>query len=102
MVTDQTKTSTDLKRVVRASNVKVDLPTALDSSHQASLTSSKVRAASTSAPISMQVRAHKDAVSLFERHANGGDNTDLKNWAGKALPALKHHLKITQNLDKSK
>jgi hypothetical protein len=61
-----------------------------------------VRAARTSAPISTQVRAHKDAVSLFERHANGGDNTDLKNWAGKALPALKHHLKIAQNLDKSK
>jgi putative membrane protein len=41
-------------------------------------------------------------VSLFERHANGGDNTDVTNWAGKALPVLKHHLKITQNLDKSK
>jgi putative membrane protein len=58
-----------------------------------------VRAARTSAPISMQVSEHKDAVSLFERHANCG--TDLKNWAGKALPALKHHLKIAQNLDKS-
>jgi putative membrane protein len=102
MVTDQTKTSTDLKRLVSASNVKVELPAALDGSHQASLTSSKVRAASTSAPISMQVSARKDAVSLFEHHANGGDNTDLKNWAGKPLPALKHYLKITQNLDKSK
>jgi putative membrane protein len=48
----------------------------------------------------MQVSAHKDAVSLFEQHANCG--TDLKNWAGKALPALKHHLEIAQNLDKSK
>jgi putative membrane protein len=64
MVTDHTTTSTDLKRLVSASKVKVELPTALNSSHQ-SLTSSKVRAARTSAP--MQVRAHKDAVSLFER-----------------------------------
>jgi len=66
MVTDHTTTSTDLKRLVSASKVKVELPTALNSSHQ-SLTSSKVRAARTSAPISMQARAHKDAVSLFER-----------------------------------
>jgi uncharacterized protein DUF4142 len=40
----------------------------------------------------MQVSAHKDAVDLFERYANGGDNADLKAWAGKTLPALKHHL----------
>jgi putative membrane protein len=34
----------------------------------------------------MQVSAHKDAVSLFERYAKGGDNADLKDWAG--APAL--------------
>jgi putative membrane protein len=32
---------------------------------------------------------NKDAVSLFQRYASGGDNGDLKDWAGKALPALK-------------
>jgi putative membrane protein len=41
-------------------------------------------------------------VSLFERYANGGDNPDLKAWAGKTLPALKHHLEMAQKLDKSK
>jgi putative membrane protein len=40
----------------------------------------------------MQVSAHKDAVSLFERYSNGGDNAELKAWAGKTLPALRHHL----------
>ena len=29
----------------------------------------------------MQVSAHKDAVSLFERYAKGGDNPKLKDWA---------------------
>jgi putative membrane protein len=76
---------TDLKRLVSASKVKVELPAAPASSHQSKLDELKGERR-TSAPISMQVRAHKDAVSLFERHANGGDNTDLKNWAGKALP----------------
>ena len=48
----------------------------------------------------MQVSAHKEAVSLFERYANGGDNAKLKDWARRTLPALKHHLEMAQNLDK--
>jgi putative membrane protein len=30
----------------------------------------------------------------------GGDNADLKNWAGKTLPALQHHLEMAQALKK--
>ena len=44
----------------------------------------------------MQVDAHKDAVSLFERYSKGWDNADLKAWAGKTLPALKHHLEMAK------
>jgi putative membrane protein len=51
---------------------------------------------------SMQVSAHKDAVSLFERYAKGGENPKLKDWAGKTLPALQHHLEMAQNLGKTK
>jgi putative membrane protein len=47
---------------------------------------------------SMQVSAHKDAVSLFERYAKGGDNSDLKDGAGN----LKHHLEMAQGLDKAR
>jgi putative membrane protein len=50
----------------------------------------------------MQVSAHKDAVSLFGRYAKGGEDPKLKEWAGKTLPALQHHLKMAQNLGKSK
>jgi Domain of unknown function (DUF4142) len=44
----------------------------------------------------MQVSAHKDAVSLFERYAKGGENAEPKDWAGKTLPALKHHLELAE------
>jgi putative membrane protein len=44
----------------------------------------------------------KDAVSLFERYAGGGDDPKLKDWAGKTLPALKHHLEMAQALDKNR
>jgi putative membrane protein len=103
MVTDHTKTSTELKGLVSSGKVKAELPAALDSSHQSKLDKLKGKSGKdfSSDFDSMQVNAHKDAVSLFERYANGGDNPDLKSWAGKTLPALKHHLELAQNLNKS-
>src|SRR3954451_12077305 len=104
MVTDHTKTSTELKGLVSAGKVKAELPTALDSSHQSKLEKLKGESGKdfSSDFNSMQVTAHKDAVSLFERYANGGDDPELKSWAGKTLPTLKHHLEMAQNLEKSK
>jgi putative membrane protein len=104
MITDHTKTSTELKGMVSGGKVKAELPTALDSSHQSKL--DKLKAANekdfSSEFDAMQVSAHKDAVDLFERYAKGGDNADLKDWAGKTLPALQHHLKMAQDLDKAR
>ena len=104
MITDHTKTSTELKGLVSSGKVKADLPDPLDSSHQSMLDKLKGESGKdfSSDFDSMQVSAHKDAVSLFERYAKGGDNADLKNWAGKTLPTLKHHLEMAQNLSKSK
>src|SRR5665213_125461 len=102
MITDHTKTSTELKGLVSSGKVKAELPTALDSSHQSQF--DKLKGASgkdfSSDYDSDQVSAHKDAVSLFQRYAKGGDNADLKDWAGKTLPALQHHLKLAQGLKK--
>jgi putative membrane protein len=102
MITDHTKTSTELKGLVSSGKVKAEVPAALDSSHQSKLDKIKGESGKDFSPDfnSMQVSAHKDAVSLFERYAKGGDNADLKNWAGKTLPMLKHHLEMAQNLGK--
>jgi putative membrane protein len=102
MITDHTKTSTELKGLVTSGKVKVELPTALDSSHQSKLDKLKNESGKdfSSDFDSAQVSAHKDAVSLFERYAKGGDNADLKDWAGKTLPTLKHHLEMAENLKK--
>lgn len=104
MVMDHTKTSTELKGMVSSGKVKAELPTALDSSYQSKL--DKLKAANdrdfASEYSSMQVSAHKDAVSLFERYAKGGDNPELKDWAGKTLPTLQHHLQMAEDLDKAR
>ena len=103
MVTDHTKTSSELKGLVGNGKVQATLPAALDSSHQSKL--DKLKAASgkdfSSDYDSYQAGAHEDAVSLFERYAKGGDNAELKDWAGKTLPALKHHLQMAKELGKA-
>jgi uncharacterized protein DUF4142 len=98
------KTSSELKGLISSGKVKVELPTALDSSHQSKLDKLKGEGGQdfSSEFDSIQTSAHKDAVSLFERYAKGGDNPDLKDWAGKTLPALKHHLEMAQDLGKKK
>jgi putative membrane protein len=50
----------------------------------------------------MQLSAHKDAVSLFQRYAKSREDPNLRNWTAKTLPALKHHLEMAHNLKKSK
>jgi len=103
MVTDHTKTSTELKSMI-PDNLKAALPTSLDDASQKKI--AKLRDAKpedfTSEYDSMQASAHKDAVSLFERYANGGEDAKLNEWAGKTLPALKHHLEMAQALDRNR
>jgi putative membrane protein len=102
MITDHTKTSAELKGLVSSGKVQAEVPAALNSSHQSRLDKLKGESGKdfSSDFDSDQVSAHKDAVSLFERYAKGGDNAALKDWAGKTLPMLKHHLELAQNLKK--
>jgi putative membrane protein len=104
MTTDHTKTTNAIKAMVESGDVKAQIPASLDSSHQSKL--DKLRDAKESNFASqydpMQVTAHKDAVSLYERYSKSGDNPKLKDWAGKTLPTLQHHLEMAQSLDKNK
>jgi putative membrane protein len=100
LVTDHQKTTDELKALVQSGKVKVNLPTAMDSSHQGKLDKLKaVRGADFDRMFEdMQRSAHKDATSLFERYAKGGENNDLKAFASKHLPTLQHHLKMAEDL----
>jgi putative membrane protein len=102
MIADHTKTSKDLKGLVDSGDVKATVPTQLDSAGQKKLDELKDAKADQFSGYydPMQVSAHKDAVSLFERYSKSGDNSKLKDWAGKTLPALQHHLEMAENLKK--
>jgi putative membrane protein len=102
MVTDHQKTTTELKGLVGNGDAKATLPATMGSSQRSMLTKLKGLHGSdfTTQYHSDQVSAHKDAVSLFERYAKGGDSSALKSWAGKTLPVLQDHLKMAQDLNK--
>lgn len=102
MVADHTKTSAELKAAIADNKIAVTVPSSLDKAHQDKLDKlKKLQGAEFVKEYkSMQVSAHKDAVSLFERYAKGGENTQLKTWAGKTLPALQHHLQMAQDMEK--
>jgi putative membrane protein len=104
LITDHQKTTDELKALVQSGKVKVNLPTALDKSHQSKL--DKLRGLSGAnfdkEFDDMQRSAHKDAASLFERYGKGGENNDLKAFALKTLPTLQHHLKMAEDLQSNK
>jgi putative membrane protein len=102
MIKDHTATSAELKALVASGKVQVDLPSVMDKAHGAKLDklNSLNGADFAKAYQDLQVSAHKDAVSLFERYAKGGDNQVLMAFAAKTLPTLRDHLKMAEDLAK--
>jgi putative membrane protein len=101
MITDHTKTSSELKGLAKQD--KLTVPTQLDSKHAQMLKQLKStsRADFDSNYKQMQVAAHQDAVSLFQAYSQQGDNPDLRSWASKTLPTLQQHLQHAQSLNAS-
>jgi len=102
MIQDHQKTTTELKQLVDGGKVKATVPTAMIPDHKEMLDKLKGLQGEefTEQYRSDQVDAHEDAVDLFKRYGEEGDNTDLKSWAAKTAPALEHHLQMARDLDK--
>jgi len=100
MIKDHTETTAELKALVSGGKVKAEIPAEMDSAHKSKL--DKLQGLNgddfDKQYDSDQKAAHKDAVSLFERYAKGGENADLKAFASKHLPHLQEHLKMAEGL----
>jgi putative membrane protein len=100
MVEAHSKTTEELKALVKAENIKVELPTKLDSKHQGmidDLNEAKPEDFDETYA-KQQVNGHEDAVDLFEKYAKDGDNGNLKQFAQKTLPIIKEHLDMAKKL----
>ena len=102
MIADHEKTTADIKGMITSGALKADVPMAMIPTHQKLFDALKDLQGDdfTKRYHDEQVTAHKDAVSLYQRYAKGGDNQGLKDWAAKTQPALEEHLKMAQALDK--
>ncbi len=102
MIEDHTKTTNDIKSMVQSGKVKANIPAEMSASQKKML--DKLGGLSgddfNKQYKSDQVSAHKEAVSLFDRYAKGGENADLKVWTAKTVPDLQMHLKMAQDNNK--
>ncbi len=102
MVTDHQKTTDEMKQLIDGGKVKATLPTSMTEAQQEMLDKLKALQGAdfTERYHADQVSAHKDAVDLFKRYGDEGENADLKAWAAKTRPALEHHLMMAEDLNK--
>jgi putative membrane protein len=92
MADDHTAAQASLKAIAGKYNLTV--PDTADAMHQqltAELALMSGRAFD-SMYIHQQVTDHQAAVQLYQNEENGGNNTDLKNFADTTLPKLQMHL----------
>ena len=75
-----------------------DRQTGKDASHQAEPWMSATGAAFDRGFIDAQVKAHQEAIALFEQQAKSGSDAEIKAFAQKQLPGLRNHLKQAQDL----
>lgn len=101
MVKDHQKTTQELKALVAAGKVDAKIPRTMTSEQQSML--DKLRSLQgedfTRQYHSDQENAHENAVDLFKRYGDEGDNADLKAWAARTRPALEEHLQMAKDLN---
>jgi len=101
MIDDHTKANQELMAVAGKKGIAV--PAGLEKKHADVVAKLGMARAGTfdAQYASAQVDSHEEAVSLFERQAKDGKDSDLKAFAEKTLPKLKEHLKMARDLNKS-
>ncbi len=97
MITDHTKANEQLTQI--ASSKGVTPPGELDSTHKREVDklSKESGADFDKAYMKQMVSDHKTTVSLFEKEAKSGKDSELKQFAGTTLPTLQEHLKMAEN-----
>jgi putative membrane protein len=99
MTTDHGKTSQELSQIAQRKGIEV--PTQMLAKHQQML--DKLRDASDfeTAYHDAQLQAHKDSVAMYEEASRNLADRDLREFATRTLPTLRHHLEELQSHQES-
>jgi putative membrane protein len=97
MVADHTKAGNELKALAQKKNIT--LPEKISDKYQKTYDdlAKKTGADFDKAYMDDMVSDHKTDVSDFESEANSGKDAELKSWANKTLPTLRHHLEMAKS-----
>ena len=101
MVTDHTKTSGQMKAMAESRSVALPTTPSAKDERDMKKMSGMSGADFDRAYMDSQVRAHRDAVSLFKKESKSGKDAELKSFAANTLPALEEHLKMATDLSKT-
>ncbi len=101
MVDDHSKANDELKGIVETKGV--NLPDGPQGAQKTELDSlkSKKGAAFDKAYAAAMVKGHQGAVQMFTTESKTAKDPEVKSFAEKTLPTLKHHLEMAQSLQKS-
>ncbi len=99
MIDDHGKAGDELKTLAAGKNIT--LPATLSNKNQDSYNdlAKKKGAAFDKAYTSFMVSDHKDDIGDFQKEADKGKDSTIKDWAAGKLPLLQHHLMMAQEAD---
>lgn len=99
MIADHTKVADELKALAAKKNVKLpDGPSVTQKAELKLIDAGDNDKFDERYAKHFGVNAHKDTIKLFEDAAKNAKDPEVKAWAEKTLPGLKHHLEMAQAL----
>ncbi len=99
MIADHTKVADELKVLAAAKNVKLpDGPSMTQKAELKLIDAGDNDKFDERYAKSFGVKAHQDTIKLFEEASKNAKDAEVKAWADKTLPGLRHHLEMAQAL----
>jgi putative membrane protein len=99
MVADHTKVADELKALAATKNVKLpDGPSVAQKAELKLIDAGDNDKFDERYAKHFGVKAHEDTIKLFEEASREAKDADVKAWAAKTLPGLRHHLEMARAL----
>jgi putative membrane protein len=98
MATDHGKANAELKALASTKNVEVASEPSVIAKGRIKLLDAKSGGEFDKDWVEAMIKDHKDAVKDFEKAANEANDAEVKAFAAKNLPTLKHHLSMAEAL----
>ncbi|HEY8877218.1 MAG TPA: DUF4142 domain-containing protein [Roseateles sp.] len=100
MIADHTKVADELKALAASKNVKLpDGPSVKQKAEIKLIDAGDNDKFDERYAKNFGIKAHEDTIKLFEDASREAKDPEVKAWATKTLPGLKHHLEMAQALN---